>query len=98
MNNIFEKEAMAAVKADSYEDTCLKCAFCPNDGSPLCLAPWPDIMLEDGKIDSCYEGVYCYLSGAPGPRLKEVLDRRPGTVGLRRKGERIRNCSAPGKA
>ena len=81
----FEKEASAAVKADSFEGTCLKCAFYPGGGSWMCLAPWPDIMFED--FDPCYEGVYRYLSGKPGPNLKRLLDRGGDWVRIREKGK-----------
>ena len=88
----FMKEARKLVELDSFEDTCQNCAFYPGDDSgvsSLCLAPWSDIRFKScgGDIDPCYEGVYRYLSGQPGPHLKQLLAKGVDWVRIRVRGD-----------
>lgn len=85
MNNL-EKEIQRIVALDSF-DTCLNCAFYPGGGSWMCFAPWTDGQMEDDGIEPCYEGVYRYLSGQPGPHLKKLVDKGTDYLWLREKGE-----------
>lgn len=83
-----EKKVQEIVAKDTFGTTCRQCAFFPGGNSGLCLAPWTDGQMEDEDIDPCYEGVYRYITGTPGPHLTKALDRRACTVWLREKGKR----------
>ena len=83
-----EKKVQEIVAKDTFGTTCRQCAFFPGGNSGLCLAPWTDGQMEYEDIDPCYEGVYRYITGTPGPHLTKALDRRACTVWLREKGKR----------
>ena len=83
-----EKKVQEIVAKDTFGTTCRQCAFFPGGNSGLCLAPWTDGQMEDEDVDPCYEGVYRYITGTPGPHLTKALDRRACTVWLREKGKR----------
>lgn len=85
MDNI-EKEVLKYIEMDEFE-TCLHCSFYPGGGSWLCFAPWTDLGMEERGINPCQEGVYLYLSGNPGPHLKELLKSSRCDVWIREKGE-----------
>ena len=79
----YQKQAKRLVEQDSYEVTCMNCAFCPREG-PLCFAPWSDWGIEEEGIDPCFEGIYYFLSGTPGDHLAK---RIPAGVWARKRGE-----------
>ena len=61
-----------ALRISKQDDACLQCAFYPGEDSPLCNAPWTDGTIEDDNIDTCFEGVYRYLTGKPAYHLAKL--------------------------
>lgn len=61
-----------ALRISKQDDACLQCAFYPGEDSPFCNAPWTDGTIEDDNIDTCFEGVYRYLTGKPAYHLAKL--------------------------
>jgi len=85
-----DKIVKSLVDADTYEKTCVNCAFNPDNGTDMCFAPWTDGTMEDDDIDPCYEGVYRYITGKSVKHLDKLICSGRSGVWIRDKGKEMR--------